>query len=386
MQSDEIKQDFIEFMEITHIGQLYPKSFFGVLMALFIEENPTTQDRIETLTGYSKTIVSQSLQSLQKHVPITVVNRPGTRKNFYSIELSRKEFMILFLRLIMDAYQDKTDFIPPLIDKISPYLQKNARFSIFRHFLEQFYKMSKLYLKIIAETAEDLTHLIRTGQIRAERILNHQLFDAPENLEFIKELMSPARIPPKIPENAQIDEKLLTIYAQLKDEYYRLFRLNLSSGESQVLVARSIIGTELLLENRPLTQEEIENATHLQRSIISEALNLLLAWNMVQLVKKKGDRRKYYVTLQSWDSRMIGKLRLNLKYTCTVKQKLILLIEKTHASNLTKERKPLTAFFQDLFDIYTQYEHYFKLLEWKFCEYRLQEHLQTKHSIRGIED
>jgi DNA-binding transcriptional regulator GbsR (MarR family) len=379
MQTDEIKRDFINFMENIHLGLRYPKNFFGILMALFIEGRPITQDRIEQLTGYSKTTISQTIQSLQMQIPITIAKNPGTRKKFYSIEIPLKEFMILFLRRIMDSYQEKNNFLLPLIEKVTPYIQKNAYFSNFNHFLEKFYEMSELYLKLISETADDFTNLIRTGQIRAESVFSQHILNSLENLDFIKTLMSPLKISPKFPERMEMDEELRRIYTQIKDEYYRLFRLNLTSGESQVLIARTIIGTELLLENRPLTQEDIQNATHFQRSIISDALNLLLDWNMVQMVKKTEDRKKYYIALQSWDSRMIGKLGLNIKYAITVKQKITELIEKTNTIELKEEKNMLYLFFQDLLDVFTQYDHYFKLLEWKFCEFRLQEHLRNEN-------
>ena len=236
--------------------------------------------------------------------------------------------------------------------------------------------MSILYLKLISDTSDDFDNLIETGQISGSTVLDLNLVDSPENLKLLQDLIKPPELPKSYSDQPILSEELSEIYSQFKDKFYQEFSLHLTSGESQFNIARTIIGTEILLENRPITQSEIEDATNFARSIISDVLNLLLEWKIIRLIKKPNDRKKYYFINLSWESRMLNKLRINMKYAIMIRQKISNLIEKAKKESQSEESLSLITILEHIHNSYVRYEQYFKLLEIKYLNSRLEKYLE----------
>ncbi|MHA2096025.1 MAG: hypothetical protein ACW98F_15500 [Candidatus Hodarchaeales archaeon] len=156
MGVEEIKKEFVQYMEEKHSGYLFPKKFFGCMMAVFIEQVPITQDRIEEITNYSKTTISQMLRLIQMRIPLKQVKKSGIRKKYYTIDMTPRKFMVTVLKMIIDSYKDKVDFMPPLIEEIRPYAQKHTKFKSFKEFLENYYKFSTLYMKLLSKAKSTL--------------------------------------------------------------------------------------------------------------------------------------------------------------------------------------------------------------------------------------
>ncbi|MFX0152025.1 MAG: hypothetical protein ACFFAJ_14645 [Candidatus Hodarchaeota archaeon] len=380
MQLDSIKMDFVKFVDETHAGLLFPKNYFGCIMAVFIEQGPITQDRIKELTGYSKTTISQMLKLIQVNFPLNQIKKPGIRKKYYSIDIGPRDFMITFLTMIINTLKDKVDFFLPLIEELEPYTNKHPRFSDFKHFLETFYKFSSLFLNLLVDTADEFSDLIKTGKIKSTDISNMNILSSQENLKHIQDLLNPPTAPSSFSDRRILDKQLAEIYIQLKNKFYRKFRENLTVARSQTELARTIIGTEMLLEQRPVTQKEIEEATNFQRSTISDTLKLLLKMKMIRLIKKPHDRKKYYLAIQSWDTRTINRFKLNINYANIMKDKINNLIKRIELTNTIDEKNSLIDFLQHIHYSYNQFEQYFKLLEVKFLNIRLKEYLELKNT------
>jgi DNA-binding transcriptional regulator GbsR (MarR family) len=380
MSLDGIKKDFVMWMDNIHTGLLFPKNYFGCMMAIYIEQEPIPQDRIKELTGYSKTTISQMLKIIRVNFPVTVIKKTGSRKKYFTIEMGTREFMLYFLTMIINSYKDKIDFFVPLIAELEPYTEKHPRFKNFKKFLETYYKFSTLFINLLVDTADDLRELIEIGKIKSSDLSDIDFLSSQENLIHIQNLLNPPATPPSFSDQRILDNQLAKIYTQLKNKYYQKFRENLTIARSQSEVARAIIATELLLEQRPVTQKEIEQATSFQRSTISSALKELLERKMIQLIKKPRDRKKYYLAVQSWDTRTINRFKLNTNYAKGMKAKIKALIEMVETASGLDEQNSLVEFFQQIYYSYDQFEQYFKLLELKFLNIRLKEHLNQNKS------
>ena len=394
MGIEEIKKEFITFMEKAHQGLLFPKNYFGCMMAVFIEQKPITQGKIQELTGYSKTTISQMIKLMQMNIQLEKVKKPKIRKKFYAIETPPRDFMLKFLRRIMDAYQNKAEFVLPLREELELYEDKHIRFKNFNSFLKKLHESSIVYLNLIAETTKELEDLIHTGQTSGSSLISHKLMESPENLKYLQELMKAPQPSESSSDLPEMSEKLSKIYIQFKNKFFQQFQANLTVNESQLMAARRMIGMELLLENRPITQEEIENTTHLARSLISDALNLLLDWKIVRLLKKPKDRKNYYMMNQSWDVRLIGRLRINKKYADEISQKISALIEEakvvpkgefkgeikveTKKEFQLDEKLSFITILEHISHSFFQYGQYFKFLEVKYLNGRLKTHLNRK--------
>ncbi len=365
-------------MENKHSDLPFPKKYFGCLMAIFLEQEAITQDRIEELTRYSKTTISQMLKILQMNLPIKKLKQPGIRKKYYSIDINPREFMLKILLNIMSTYQERTDFFLPLIEEIQPHAQKHPKFETFKKFLEDYYYFSALYIQLLEDTSSELSKLVLTGQINSSQLPNYDLLTSPEYQREIQKLMNPPSSPKT--NSAQIirDPELAALYNQFKQTFFLRLRENLFFQGSQNSIARAIIGTELLLEQRPLTQKEIEETTNFQRSTISGILNLLIRMKMIELVKKPGDRKKYYQIYQSWDKRAINRIRLNVIYAREIQGKINHLLEKMERENMDKETSSFALFLKEILHTYVQFEQYFKLLEVKYLNVRLNTITQEK--------
>ncbi len=380
MNLDDIKKEFIQFMESMHGKTLFPKKYFGCMMAVFIEQKPVTQERIKELTGYSLTTISQMLNLIQMTIHLKKIKKPKIRKKFYTIAIPPQKFMLIFLKVIMDSYKNKVDFFLPLIEEVKTYTQKHVRFLNFHDYLKKFYDTSILYLNLISDTSDDFDNLIETGQVSGSSLLDLNLVYSPENLKLLQDLIKPPPLPNSFSELPIMPDELSKIYSQLKNKFYQEFRENLTSGESQIDIAKTIIGTEILLENRPITQSEIENATSFARSIISDVLKLLLEMKMIRLIKKPNDRKKYYFMNLSWERWMLNKLRINMKNAVIMRQKISYLIIKVKQENQNEEILALITFLQHIYNSYTCFEQYFKLLEIKYLNNRLKEYLEKEDS------
>ena len=195
MNLDNIKKEFIQFMAEIHGRLILPKKYFGCMMAIFIEQKPITQDRINELTGYSMTTISQMLNLIQMNNQLKKIKKPKIRKKSYTIAVPPQNFMLIFLKMIMDSYQNKVDFFLPLIEEVKPYVQEHVRFRNFHNYLKKFYEMSIIYLKMISNTSDEFDNLIETGQISGSSLLEHTLLDSPQKLNLLQDLIKPPPLP-----------------------------------------------------------------------------------------------------------------------------------------------------------------------------------------------
>ena len=69
MTLEEIKREFVSFMEAARATEPYPRNFMGCLISLLIDPTPVSQERIVELTGYSQATVSMTLQKLRLMMP-----------------------------------------------------------------------------------------------------------------------------------------------------------------------------------------------------------------------------------------------------------------------------------------------------------------------------
>ena len=261
---------------------------------------------------------------------------------------------------------------------IEPYTKKHQKFQYFSEFLQNSFKYSSLYLNLLTDSAEEFGKMVESGEIDIDAATNTALLNSPENQEYIQTLFHPPKLPKTVSNQRIEDKHLEKIYIQFKNKFYRKFRENLTSASSQTAIARAVLGTELLLENRPLTQKELEDTTGFQRSIISDTLKLLLIMKMVQIIKNPGDRKKYYMIVQSWDTRTINRLRLNIGYSIEMMKGIREFIEITQRLTSGENVNSLLTFFHDIHHSYQQFGQYFKLLEVKYRYIRLKEHLDKK--------
>jgi DNA-binding transcriptional regulator GbsR (MarR family) len=372
----DIKREFIGFMDEKYSGYLFPKSYFTVMMTLFIEQTPITQDKIIELSGVSRTIVSQMLNLLRINFPLRQIKKPKIRKRYFTIDLSVKDFILAFFTSIIQTYTSKVDFIIPIIEDVSQHNISHVRFRSFLKYLKDFHYFSSLYSLLLTDNIDKLSDLLKIGEFSGQ-FIDHKLVSSKETKQIMQLLIHPAGDVPYTLEERIEDEKLKEKYTEFKNRYYKEFRENFTLHGSQNSIARMIIGTELLLEKRPLTQKEIEETTQFHRSTISDILNLLIEMKMVTVIKKPGDRKKYYSMIQSWDARTITRFNLEIRNGLEMKKIIEDLIVETENASNSEEKYRMLDFFEELTYSYQKYVEFFQLLKMKYFEIRIKDYIDS---------
>ncbi len=221
-------------------------------------------------------------------------------------------------------------------------------------------------MKLHTNTKQELKDLIITGQTNGTSLLDYSLLESPEYLDHLKKLVQQPQIPQEELYQSFQSEELSKIYNQLKNKFYQKFRANLTS--SQLMSARTVIGTELLLENRPITQAEIETTTNYARSLISDVLNLLLNYKMVRLINKLGDNKKYYMINQSWETRLLNRLTISKRYAFNVSQRISKMLIQLKKDKSSDERISLLDTLSHIQHSFIQFEQYYKFLEMRYIK------------------
>ena len=271
-------------------------------MAVIVEDEPVTQKRIADLTGFSQASVSLILQRLELLFPIRKMRKQGDRKNYYAYEAPHEEFILdlwkqrveaqdLDIRLI-DEFLRTTDCTRDYLNRFCIYLQNMRLFlgqtlQIRTHILDAYRKT------LSSGSIEDLQNEYTMAETDSREI--------PENLQAIIENAVRFRaegIKGNAPEN---DEYLL-----LKSKYFSRIKESINPLYSQAIANQLVVVHHVLLEGSS-TQDEIEQATHLPRSTISEVLTQSI--NRKILVFERTARIKHYqpritlveLLLQSYD-------------------------------------------------------------------------------------
>ncbi|MFX1255896.1 MAG: hypothetical protein ACFFCZ_30095 [Promethearchaeota archaeon] len=378
MRLDDIKKQFIRFMEDIHTHYAYPKNFFGCLMAILIEQRPTHQKRIMKLTGYSRTTVSETLTKIQMNLPLEQIRIPGERKKFYKYGDDPTSFMIDFLDVVLESKEVKMDYIPPILDEIKVYSEKHPRFRSFKRFLETIYYEFNLYFNLLEESKEEFKGILKTGNIDNSKIHELSSSRSEEMTSFIQKILEPSNQLVEFDESkSKMDTRLFETYIQLKHRYYQKIREVIGPLRSQQAVYLPIIYQNILIEPEPVTQEEIQIATTLQRSIISEVLQFLAQQGLVKVFKKPGDLKKYYTNTISWSGLVLNRFNRFFNYTKLVKEKINNLTEQLEIINDNSEEfDSLLAFFEKMYTAYDLIDQYVQGLQVKFLKI-LREHSQN---------
>ncbi|MFX0095871.1 MAG: hypothetical protein ACFFBD_29300 [Candidatus Hodarchaeota archaeon] len=362
MKIDDIKKEFIQFMEKVHTQYAYPKNFFACLMAILIEQHPITQDRIMELTRCSRTTVSQLLTQIQMNLPIKQVRIPGKRNKFYEYTSEPTDFMIDIFISNLESEEFKVDYIPPIIEEISPYSEKHPIFSNFKHFLETLYHHFSLYFDVLSKSREEFISIIKADKAVISKLKEYNKMQ-PEKIAKILKSQEIESDEPK----SEMDPELFKTYIQFKRKYFQKIREVIGPLRSQKATYYVIIFQNILIEQEPITQEEIQDSTGYQRSIISDTLQILIQQGLVKVFRKPGDLKKYYQNTISGDQMVFNRFKRVSGYTKTVKTKIDSLIEQLkNFKDDSSEYQSTKTFFEKMYQAYDNAEQYIEALEIKF--------------------
>ncbi|MCP4764322.1 MAG: hypothetical protein GY870_21290 [archaeon] len=375
MDLTDIKKKFIQFMESEHnkIGIL--KNYFGCLIAIMIEQpQPINQDRIEELTGYSKSVISRTLDQIRINYPLNQVKIKGERRIYYEIDVPPEKLMIYLFKHLIEYFKPSFDFVPGLIEKMEPYMDKHEKFKNFRDFLLKYSNYSKNFSEIAALIPENPDKVIpRTNEMQ----------------NYYDEVTKPPRTITEIYDSEpKMEEDLLNTYISIKNDFFQeLLGEQAGPMSNQKTLDMAKVIFELLIEPSPLTQDDIMESTGCSKSIVSVTLKMLEMRKSVtvrkmkikkvdsdnneskieDLVKKKSStprKRKYYQSKVSFYGYQLMKFEFNFKYSQVIIEKIEQMITKIKKiEKNTEESKIVIGFFEKMREGYENYEMFMRNME-----------------------
>jgi len=344
MSLEQIKREFIQFMEEIHSGNPYPRNFYGCLIPIIIEPGPVSQERIMELTGYSQGTISMTIQKIQLLMPVKTVKIIGDRKRYYDYS-SPKGFIIDLTHNRVNVQDVDIASIEPLLDRVRHAYQKNK---IYKRFLDYLNNLL-LYLRLIHEirttSANQLENILNGGKYNQSDFYNPSVLENGPLAEFIQKMREAS---------TEYNQKYEPVnntpkeYEIIKSEFFSRIKSNFNPLYSQVLANQFNVIHSVILD-RCTTQEEVERSTLLPRSTVSEMLQQAVKRGIIRVRKEKGSRIKYYEPAISFPDLMLSYFDRALQYIQTMKKRLSEFAKDVRLLDLkTEEAKKFLDFLKTL--------------------------------------
>jgi DNA-binding transcriptional regulator GbsR (MarR family) len=279
----QLKIDFLAFMEQVHGSLGFEPNLIAVLFSLLLEGDYITQDRVMELTGLSRTTVSEILTKLAdpfSSFPVLATRRPGDRRKFYYCPLSIDEYVMTFFTSATTA----SDFSEEILHEMKARLDALDSEAPEVLHVKKFFA----YLLNVLIILQDL--------LEHTRMHMKKFAENPDYIPiFTDEDFTPiARKRPEPPASEYRHRENDTLL-DIKREYINETLEHASPvGRRREIAAVSLA---MILSADSITQEEVMEVTGYGRSTVSENLSRIEEMNVLRVIKKPGDRKKYYKSL-----------------------------------------------------------------------------------------
>ncbi len=276
----QLKVDYISFMEQIHGSLGFEPNLMAILFSLLLEGDYITQERIMTLTGFSRSTVSETLKNLidpSSKFPVLVTRKPGDRRKFYYCPLSFDEYVTIFFTSATSASDFTEEILQKMLTRLEMLDSNNREVKHLETFFSYLLNVVGLIQNLLGLTGEYLQKFFKDSNYKLEFIEDDFKSIVSNPTESIR-LKFPVR-------------KKDSVLAIKQDYIRETLEKATPVGRSREIGAVSLA---LLLAPDPVTQDEIMKVTGYSRSTVSENLAKIEELKVLHIVKKPGDRKKYY--------------------------------------------------------------------------------------------
>ncbi len=341
-----IKRNYLNFMEQTLTW--FDTSLIRVLFTLLMEKEPLTQDQLISLTGLNRATVSDTLSKLTESTSKFLVfqtRKKGERKKYYHCP---QDLSIYFQNLLQEGLEltkISSEQIPEYLYRLSLLKTQNFDTQSFKNFLDEYQRATTYFHIAVTFFQKNLGNYVTNPYLISkisEKDFNEDNFKDDEiNIDY------------SVRSNDSLDMiKRDFLNNQASSQHSRI-------GKRKELVTMGLL---FFIEGKPITQNYISKITGYSRSTVSITLSDLLKLNIIQLIKKPKDRKKYYESRYTLIDNLLSTIRVMnrifLKSREIVKNQFLLNIKNTEGDK--KEKSKLERFmienirFFDLFVDYTR--------------------------------
>jgi len=273
-----IKRNYLNFMEQTLTW--FDSSLIRVLFTLLMEKEPLTQEELIVLTNLNRATVSDTLSKLTESTSKFLVfqtRRKGERKKFYHCP---QDLSIYFQNLLTEGLEltkISSEQVPEYLYRLSSLKIQNFDTQIFKKFLKDYQRVTTYFQIAITFFQKNLSKYVNN----------------PSSIHNLLE-----KVP--IEENSIINETNVNYSVRPNDSLdiiKRDFLTEQASSQHATVGKRKelvTIGLLFFIEGKPITQKYISKITGYSRSTVSTTLSDLVKLNIIQVIKKPKDRKKYY--------------------------------------------------------------------------------------------
>ncbi|MBD3190873.1 MAG: hypothetical protein GF308_09530 [Candidatus Heimdallarchaeota archaeon] len=340
----QLKIDYLEFME--QMLDWFEPTFTGVLFALLLEQDYLTQEEIMKLTGFSRGTVSETLNQLTditSKYPVLQTRKPDKKQKYYYCPLDFKEYMKRFIASSLELATINLDFLPQFLYRINQLNQDNPEVQYVKGIFDYYISVTELFCLVIDSFKGDW---------------EKQLGDRDYKKKFIDQLkIKMSIIKDETSKKEQYIEKKDSLHNIKKDFITFIQELYSSVGRKREFGA---VLLALFLERGPVTQDDLIATLGYSRSTISEALTELMKVQIVKVIKKPKDRKKYYqpaMDLNSFAFLRIERMkRIIDKIMMVLENKFLTEINGIKNNKTEKER--LKTFFKENIQAYQLLKEY----------------------------
>ena len=281
----QLKIDYVQFMMQIYKLMAYDETTIGILFSLMLE-NYLTVDELETLTGFTKPTLIKAvtrISNIYNETPILQTKKPASRKKYYYCPLSLE----LYLKQSFISFTAATDIhLSEFISRLKSLSQTPDVIYIQRTLF--FLQTTIFYYRHMMKAAGDyLDNLLNDPQIK---------------IDFLPILDD---LEPPVIEAVDInkDDNLLKIKQGFIQKMLETAQDLVIGNEDSIKVFLA-----LFLEFEPVTQDKIIKVTKVNRTQVSQTLTMMEELKVLQVIKKEGDRKKYYKSVSRIEDYGTGKL------------------------------------------------------------------------------
>lgn len=307
------------------------------------------------LTGFSRTTISETISNLtdvMSKYPVHQTRKPGDKKKYYYCPLDIEQYIRTFFMGALELSEFKIDFIPQFLHRLDALIPQNADIMHVKQFLINIFVSIKYYIAFIEQSDHYLLQFAKNPDYIPDFNLNEdELFKITNDNETD-------------PNTDSLRSIKIELIEQMKDNATAF-------GIKKELIA---IIYALLLENKPVTQDYLIELTNYSRTVISDSLSRYSKLNVVQVVKKPKDRKKYY-QIQRRENYSFAKLQ-RLKQSIAqinmmIHTKFLPDLNRIEASMSEKEK--LESFFYETIRSYQLFDDYSTLF-FNFMQKKMERH------------
>ncbi len=287
----KLKNDYLNFIAQANKSLGYNPYLKGVLFALMLDGGLLSQEEIMLLTGYSRSMVSETLAELTEFTsryPVHESRKKGDKKKYYSSSLTFVQYTKILAKTNLEASETSYDFVDEMLPRLETLTPQTPDIAHVRN-LMVFLKSTYFSVRAIINYLDDkLDYILETGEF-------------PDISPYISRSLEKNKPTSQI---SNIIPESDSLYQIKTDFISRLLEVIPPSGKQRDVVT---IYFSLFLEREPVTQDQLKEFTGASRTAISETLSLLTSIRSVKIVKKPRDRKKYYSPLMSMAEYSLSK-------------------------------------------------------------------------------